>query len=337
MITIMIIAGASLDQTEARRAKPRSDQSSGINAEYGGFGLECFNDQFRAYSIRYLGVVLQPTAVVVVIGLVFVIGAIVLKVRNSDMSWWKYMCGRSLFFMINFFYFPVMVTTLNVFVCSEDPGTGILYFSQEPYAMCDTISMGIKVTFIFINIIMIFFVFGAILWYYLRTPSPSHAFSIEKYFGFFFLHFRKDYVPVAMFLMARRLLFSLFTSLLPTGSILQFTMNSFLLLLSIVSTYLVKPYRRTIDNHMEVVSFSVLLLSYSLVSMGVFSNEIDTSAHPEALQGFGLAEAIFILINILLVVWFAYVLIPSKIITTVREFGRSNVVRTFVVGSGSGG
>jgi Leucine-rich repeat (LRR) protein len=112
-----------------------------------GIGFECGLPVFQGFVTQYLAVVIFPPILACVLAAFFA-GRIMYRASKNqpqqwNMSLYQYIYG--LFSMFEAIHFPLVTYVLGVFQCTKDPLTGVSYFTDHPYLLCNSISAAGKV------------------------------------------------------------------------------------------------------------------------------------------------------------------------------------------------
>jgi len=218
-------------------------------------------------------------------------------------------CGRSLFFLLDFLFFPVLVDCISIFKCQDDPVTGISYLTNFQFSQCNAVPNSAKVALLIVNLVGIYGLFIFLLVKYRGSSGPRKG-EIATMFGFFFRPYKRQFFFGGIFYLTRRLIFSILNGLMATDSLELFISNMMFIIFSIMLVYTIQPFKRSIDNYYEIASYVSLSFCYSLLFAGNFT-------------GTGIAKALFwVLVNCVLFLGFIIVIFASFIPTwaQVRSF-----------------
>eukprot|EP01113_Clastostelium_recurvatum_P017783 TRINITY_DN20995_c0_g1_i1.p1 TRINITY_DN20995_c0_g1~~TRINITY_DN20995_c0_g1_i1.p1 ORF type:complete len:267 (+),score=21.21 TRINITY_DN20995_c0_g1_i1:245-1045(+) len=171
---------------------------------------------------------------------------------------------RTLLFLMNFLYFPLVTVSIGVFSSLQDPFSSISYIASQPDVPCEDISLILRVIVILAYVIGIFALFAVLLYLSRNASSRTTRRSIRQYFGFFFLQYRHHWTYMALVILSRRVLFALLNTLIPEKSIILFTVNMLVLLFSLLMVLYIKPYKTATDNYLDIISTVLLMISYSV-------------------------------------------------------------------------
>jgi len=226
--------------------------------------LECLDDRLLEAYDYYGAIMLIPPFAICIPAVMFILGFFVSKVK-SRIQWdrWQVACVKMALVLLNFLYFPISDTAIGAFQCKDYPySPDGPYLSRFPYATCDSIPQGLKVVCLIVYPIGLFIFFVSILVLYHKKPEKRE--TIEKYFGFFYCGFKPKYIWASVIILLRRLLLSLTTGLMDHTSSSLYALNTIIIGASLLFTMWVHVYRSRMDNFLENLSLSMVLIVYWL-------------------------------------------------------------------------
>eukprot|EP01113_Clastostelium_recurvatum_P034089 TRINITY_DN4585_c0_g1_i2.p1 TRINITY_DN4585_c0_g1~~TRINITY_DN4585_c0_g1_i2.p1 ORF type:complete len:1062 (-),score=268.58 TRINITY_DN4585_c0_g1_i2:114-3299(-) len=300
------------------------------NVTASGFGLECFDSRLGNYQAQYIITILQPIGALLAGTVVYFLGKLILMVLRRELDWWKPTCWRTVLFILNFLYFPLVTVSIAVFNCTADPFSGELYMANQPYVLCSDIPLALRIVVIIVYAVGIFVAFTGLLVRYQHSQVSVRR-ELRKYFGFFFLQYKPLWSYLALVVLARRVLFALMNTLVDERSVILYAANMVVLLLSIMLCLFSRPYRIYTDNYLDILSNIVLMVTYSLTYTESATNALSRLSNQQA---WALGDvATYLLYIVVQVIWgltLAVTFIVVKAPRRVRGSALANSVLTLL-------
>jgi len=185
--------------------------------------------------------------------------------KNQPQQWsmhlYQYLYG--LFSMYEAIHFPLVTYVLGVFQCSKDPYSGISYFTDHPYLLCNSISAAGKVFPLLlypIGLVGFFVCLGVYLHY---APSDvKESEPVIQSFAFFYIRFKPDRVMSGVFFIFLNLGLSLIVGLMEPNTDVFPTLIVLILICDFFFVTVFQPYLQPRYNKVRSVNDLVALLLF---------------------------------------------------------------------------
>jgi len=230
-----------------------------------GIGFECGLPVFQDFVTQYLAVVIFPPILGVVLACFFLARIIFRFSKNQPQQWsmhlYQYLYG--LFSMFEAIHFPLVTYVLGVFQCTKDPTTGVSYFTDHPYLLCNSISAAGKVFPLLlypIGLVGFFVCLGVYLHY---APSDvKESEPVIQSFAFFYIRFKPDRVMSGVVFIFLNLGLSLIVGLMEPNTDVFPTLIVLILVTDFFFVTVFQPYLQPRYNKVRSVNDVVALLLF---------------------------------------------------------------------------
>jgi hypothetical protein len=222
------------------------------------------------------------------------------------MTGYQYIYG--LFSMYDAIHFPLATYVLGAFQCTKDPVTGISFFTDQPYVLCDAISPAGKVIPLLLYPIGLIGFFISLGIYLHRAPSDlKEAEPVIQSFGFFYIRFKPDRVLAGPFFIAINFALSLVVGLLEPNTDIFPTLVAFILVADFCFVTVFQPYLQPRYNKVRTVNIVVAIL--------LFMNNLIYSSSDQFPNRSASPAIIYVALNLGMIVFFGYHLYRIFVLT----------------------
>eukprot|EP00002_Diphylleia_rotans_P037139 TRINITY_DN8271_c0_g1_i2.p1 TRINITY_DN8271_c0_g1~~TRINITY_DN8271_c0_g1_i2.p1 ORF type:complete len:1578 (-),score=252.91 TRINITY_DN8271_c0_g1_i2:302-5035(-) len=179
---------------------------------------------------------------------------------------WARLLSIVIFLFLNMYY-GISGVTFSAFGCSlYDEGTEAWYLTSKPWLQCSPVSDDYKGILGASIPLFIIFTLGFPLYiiFVLKRVIPFATDDVtERQFGFLYLPYEKSYEGWEVVILFRRLLISFVVNIVPYDETSYLASSIFTILqVSVILQHRYNPYKRTLDNYMELSSLYIILFSF---------------------------------------------------------------------------
>ena len=158
------------------------------------------------------------------------------------------------------FYTPLTRTTMQLFSCTRVGGQ--LRLVEDTDVLCDSPgnqawALGVGLPLLLLYVIGLPAIIGGLLW---RNRQRLSEVSVRRTYGFFFLGYKPEFYWYELWIMARKAIFALLlVALSPAGLLWQLTAAISIVLVALVVSAWLRPFRLEVFNALDVCSMVLAL------------------------------------------------------------------------------
>eukprot|EP00762_Andalucia_godoyi_P008143 ANDGO_07458.mRNA.1 Putative leucine-rich repeat-containing protein DDB_G0281931 len=227
-------------------------------------GPECFFNNWDYYT-NYIFTVTAPIFAVLIVGLLCMVGMAWIYLRKLPRTVWKAWidrCRRSAIFLYVFLFMSAISTVLAPLACATDPGDGkkymLFYPDQQCLPLMQAVSSGVFLIYAFaVPSCLSFFVWRSGVLSKSVKADTRRMYVYSLLFG----SYKDERRWWELVITTRRILFVVAYVTIPRLSEHRTMLVAGVLVLAAIVQSVASPYRRNLENSVEITSLGLLLVN----------------------------------------------------------------------------